>query len=62
MNLTINPISFKARIMFEPKTNTQKDVVQKPVQLKQNHASDWFMKFISKMIKSKLSVKIKHPS
>lgn len=62
MNLIVNPISFKARIMFEPKNSTQKGVAQKPVQLKQNQVSDWVMKFISKIIKSKLTIKIKNPS
>lgn len=64
MNLTITPVSFKARIMIEPKAQTAigKKFGEKQSKLNPKHRRSFLMKLITKIIKPRLTAKIKDPS
>ena len=63
MNIGINPVSFQARIIFEPKAMTaNSNTPQKALQIGRETKSSWVIKMFTKIIKPILSIKLKHPS
>ncbi|MFA7659345.1 MAG: hypothetical protein WCY19_07915 [Candidatus Gastranaerophilaceae bacterium] len=64
MNLNVTPVSFKARIIIEPKAQTAVGVkaFEKQSKLNPKHRKSFFVKLLTKIIKPRLTVKIKDPS
>lgn len=64
MNLTVNQISFQARIIIQPKTNKVAigTASEKVTYSNSQNKLRGLMSLLTKIIKHKLSVKIKNPS